>query len=395
MKKNKKKKSKKSTVFFVFEIIILLLLLGGIFLYARVNAGLRNIGSGTSFFSAINQKIKGTESSDPNLDTDNVVVNKEAAVDKVMSGYTNILLIGVDARTPDEYTYSNSDTMIIASINNDNGEVRLLSVYRDTYLNTNPSEDKYTKANDAYMQGSIAQCLSMMNTNLDLSMTDYVVVDFTALATLVDDIGGIEITLTEEEVVHVNNYCQETSSATGMSYDTLPEEAGTYNLNGVQAVSYARIRYTRGYDMKRTQRQRLVIKKIVEKARTQGINAINSVINDVFPLCKTNLSNAMLIKMATQMIGYYQIVDTTGFPFAFKSGSASINSECLVPITLEENVKELHQFLFDDDTYQPSATVKAYSQTMQDLSGFTIADLDTATSSSNIAAAGSEADSVR
>ena len=394
MKKNKKKRKKLHIVLFVFEIIILCLLLCGIFVYAKVNAGFDLIGTATSLFSS--DKEENAESSeDPNLNTDNVIINKEAAVDKVMSGYTNILLIGLDARSAEDFNYSNSDTMIICSINNDNGEVRLVSVYRDTYLNTNPSTDKYTKANDAYMQGSIAQCLSMINTNLDLSITDYVIVDFTALATLVDDIGGIDITLSEEEIVHINNYCKETSSVTGKSYEDLPDEAGTYTLNGVQAVSYARIRYTKGYDMKRTQRQRLVIKKIVEKARSKGISAITSVISDVFPLCKTNISNAMLIKMARQMIAYYQIVDTSGFPFEYKSGSSSINSECLVPITLETNVDELHEFLFDDEDYIPSSTVLQYSQEMQDLSGFTIDDLDSASSSSDIAAAGSESDTIR
>ena len=389
--KKKKRRKKRKIGFFIFEVIILILLLGGLFVYAKVNDGFRNIGSGT-LFSSVNSN---SNSSDPNQNTDNVVINEEAAVDKVMSGYTNILLVGIDARSANDFNYSNSDTMIVCSINNNNGEVRLVSIYRDTLLNTNPSTDNYTKANDAYMQGSITQCLSMINTNLDLSITQYMVVDFTALSTLVDDIGGIDITLSEEETVHVNNYCKETSQVTGKSYEDLPKEAGTYTLNGVQAVSYSRIRYTKGYDMKRTQRQRLVIKKIVEKARSQGLSAISSVINDVFPLCKTNISNSMLIKMATQMIGYYQIVDTTGFPFYYKSGSSSINSECLVPITLETNVTELHEFLFDDSTYLPSSTVKSYSQTMEDLSGFTIADLDTATSSSNIAAAGSESDSIR
>ncbi|MDO4479212.1 MAG: LCP family protein [Lachnospiraceae bacterium] len=417
MSRNNKKKRRKgrfSILIFIIEMLVLLVLFSGVFVYAKVNDGLRQMGSvsrnnqfvvtndATPSSSAgsdtkeVNSKPVITEvEEDPNLNTDNVIINEEAAVNKVMSGYTNILLLGIDARSESEYNYSNSDTMIICSINNDNGEVRLASIYRDTLLNTNPANPKYNKANDAYCQGSIAQCLSMINTNLDLSITQYMIVNFDALSTLVDDLDGIEITLSEQEIGHLNNYCQETSKVTGKSYEPLPQVAGTYNLNGVQAVSYSRIRYTNGYDMKRTQRQRLVIKKITEKARTKGLAAVDDVIADVFPLCKTNISNSMLIKMAAQMIGYYAIVDTTGFPFTFKSGSSGVNPECLVPVTLCHNVQELHAFLFNENDYQPSQTVMEYDAVMQEKSGFTEADIATATSSSDVPAAASEADTIR
>lgn len=376
-----KKKKRRRIILFSIEIAVIAILAIGVFVYAKVNSGLRNIGSASS--------------DDPNQNTDNVIVNEEAAVDKVMSGYTNILLVGIDAREEDDPDYCNSDTMVIMSINNSNGEVRLLSVYRDTYLNVDPSGTQFEKANAAYCYGSITQCLSMINANLDLSITDYVIVDFNALSTLVDDVGGIDIDLSEQEIVHLNNYCQETSEVTGKSYEELPEVAGTYTLNGVQAVSYARIRYTAGEDMKRAQRQRLVIMKIVDKARASGLSGVNAIINDVFPLCKTNISNAMLIKMAAQMISYYAIVDTSGFPFEFREESPYINEEYMVPVTLEQNVIELHQFLFNDDEYTPSETVKNYSQIIIDDSGFDESDRDGAIDSGNIEAAASEADNVR
>ena len=376
-----KKKKRRRIILFSIEIAVIAILAIGVFVYAKVNSGLRNIGSASS--------------DDPNQNTDNVIVNEEAAVDKVMSGYTNILLVGIDAREEDDPDYCNSDTMVIMSINNSNGEVRLLSVYRDTYLNVDPSGTQFEKANAAYCYGSITQCLSMINANLDLSITDYVIVDFNALSTLVDDVGGIDIELSEQEIVHLNNYCQETSEVTGKSYEELPEVAGTYTLNGVQAVSYARIRYTAGEDMKRAQRQRLVIMKIVDKARASGLSGVNAIINDVFPLCKTNISNAMLIKMAAQMISYYAIVDTSGFPFEFREESQYINEEYMVPVTLEQNVIELHQFLFSDDDYTPSETVKNYSQIIIDDSGFDESDRDGAIDSGNIEAAASEADNIR
>ncbi|MBQ0059660.1 MAG: LCP family protein [Lachnospiraceae bacterium] len=381
-KKRKKKNRRKGRVaLFILEILILFVLVGGIFVYAKVNEGLR--------------KMDTVDTEDPNQNIDNVQINEEVAVDKVMSGYTNILLLGIDARGEDDPDYCNSDTMIICSINNDNGEIKMVSVYRDTFLNVDPDEWNFQKANAAYCLGSITQCLSMMNRNLDLNLTDYMIMDFTAVATMVDDVGGIDIDLTENEIVFMNDYCVETSEATGMPYTPIPQVAGTYTLNGVQAVSYSRIRYTEGHDLKRTQRQRLVIQKIVNKARSQGLDAINRIIDDVFPLCKTNLSNAMIIKMAAQMFGYYDIVNTCGFPSAMLTESPYVNPEYFVPVTLEQNVRELHEFLFGQTDYEPSETVKSYSQYIIDESGFDASYHDLAVGATEIPPAGSEADAVK
>ena len=380
-RKKKKNRRKKRIVLFVMELLILACLAVGVFVFAKVNAGLRN--------------FQQLDTADENQNMDNVQMNEGVAVDKVMSGYTNILLLGLDHREDESFDYCNSDTMMICSINNDNGEVRLVSVYRDTYLNINPETYDFQKANAAYCWGSAAQCISMINKNLDLNITDYVAVDFKALAVLVDDIGGIDVTLTELEIGHLNNYCVETSRVTGMPYEELPQIAGTYTLNGVQAVAYARIRYGGGNDQKRTQRQRLVIEKIVSKARQGGIGAVTNIINDVFPYCKTSLSNAMIVKMATQMIGAYDIVNTTGFPSAFLGDSPYINSEYLVPVTLEQNVRDLHTFLFNDASYEPSDTVKEYSQYIIDSSGYNMDYYNQAVEASQIPASGSEADIVK
>ena len=185
-RKKKKNRRKKRIVLFVMELLILACLAVGVFVFAKVNAGLRN--------------FQQLDTADENQNMDNVQMNEGVAVDKVMSGYTNILLLGLDHREDESFDYCNSDTMMICSINNDNGEVRLVSVYRDTYLNINPETYDFQKANAAYCWGSAAQCISMINKNLDLNITDYVAVDFKALAVLVDDIGGIDVTLTELEI---------------------------------------------------------------------------------------------------------------------------------------------------------------------------------------------------
>lgn len=349
----KKKKQRGNIVLFIVEIIILVILVGLIYVYAQINNGFRTMaGDG---------------------DLDNILINENVANNESLSGYTNVALVGIDTRY-NNINEGNSDTMLVASINNDTGAVRMISLYRDTYLNIDPENDewKFNKCNSAYAFGGIEQFLSMLNGNLDLNITEYVIVDFSAVATLVDDLDGIDILLTEEEIIHLNNYCVETAEVTGMDYEPLQYERGQevteYHLNGVQAVAYARIRYTVGDDLKRTQRQRLVIEKIVDKAKIKGITSISKIINDVFPLIKTSFSSAQLTKMAAQMFNY-NIEKTSGFPF--ETLPCQIGSlDAIVPVTLKDNVQELHYYLFDEENYEVSYEVAAYSQEIEDTSGF-------------------------
>ncbi len=349
----KKKKQRGNLVLFIVEIIILVILVGLIYVYAQINNGFRTMA--------------GDE------DLDNILINENVANNESLSGYTNVALVGIDTRY-NNINEGNSDTMLVASINNDTGAVRMISLYRDTYLNIDPENDewKFNKCNSAYAFGGIEQFLSMLNGNLDLNITEYVIVDFSAVATLVDDLDGIDILLTEEEIIHLNNYCVETAEVTGMDYEPLQYERGQevkeYHLNGVQAVAYARIRYTVGDDLKRTQRQRLVIEKIVDKAKIKGITSISKIINDVFPLIKTSFSSAQLTKMAAQMFNY-NIEKTSGFPF--ETLPCQIGSlDAIVPVTLKDNVQELHYYLFDEENYEVSYEVAAYSQEIEDTSGF-------------------------
>ena len=288
-------KSKKGAKrLFAVEMIVLAVLIAGIFFFAKIRDSFDNFYS-ARIENAEGYDVQGTGAAP----TPKIEINAQVAENEKLFGYRNIALIGIDARSSN-MDYSNSDTMMIASINNDTRGVRLLSVYRDTCLNV--GEQGYRKANAAYAYGSNNQLLTMMNKNLDLAMTDYVVVNMDAVAELVDCLGGIQITMLADEVLHMNNYCVETAEITGRTYERIePEVSGTYNLNGVQAVAYSRIRYTVGNDFKRTQRQRLVIVKIVEKIQKQGIASFQKIADRVFPLIKTNLSKAELVKLGSQV----------------------------------------------------------------------------------------------
>lgn len=340
-------------ILFGIEIFILLILIGGVFIYAKLG------------------KMNFTD-----LDFSKIGVNTGVSDNNVMKGYTTIGLIGLDGRDGELKSGARSDTMIIASINNDTKKVKLVSVYRDTYLRIGEDSEgngQYDKANAAYKKGGPEQFLSMLNTNLDLNVTDFVSVDFQAVAEAVELLGGIDVELKEEEVVHLNNYCVETSKVTGMDYTPLEEKAGVHHLNGVQAVSYARIRYTSGNDFRRAARQREVIYKIVEKAKNSDIATLSKILDKVFPKVYTSFIKAEILQMGMSMMSY-DIEDQTGFPFDHLYGErvkdAMGGLDVVLPVTLESNAIKLHEFLYPEDSYTPSDEVKAYSQRIVDKSGF-------------------------
>lgn len=347
-----RRRRRRRRMLFAFEIIILMILIGGLFIFAKMD------------------KMNFTE-----IDLSNVLVNEEVQNNEVMQGYTTIALVGIDNRESG-LQYGNSDTMIIASINNDTKKVKLVSVYRDTYLRVDEDDDGngiYRKANDAYNRGSGKQLINMLNTNLDLNVQYFVTVDFSAVATVVDLLGGIDMELSEEEIVHLNNYCVETSEVTGLDYEKLDEVAGTYHLNGVQAVAYARIRKTSGWDMRRAARQREIIYKIVEKAKNSDLATLNNIVDEVFPMIYTSLSKVDILKMGMSMLSY-DIEDQAGFPHDHLIGAeveeAMDGYDCLIPVTLESNVIWLHEFLYPEDAYVPSEAVRAYSDRIIEISGF-------------------------
>ncbi len=305
----------------------------------------------------------------PKVEQDQIEVNESLQESTVatMKGYTTIALFGLDTREAGQLGSGNrSDTIIIASINNDTKEVKLVSVYRDTYLNL--TNGKYNKCNAAYSAGGPAQAISMLNTNLDLDIEYYVSVDFAALTKTVDLMGGIEIDVDDTEIEHLNNYIVETSKVTGVETKPLTT-TGLQTLDGVQATSYCRIRYTAGDDFKRTERQREVIMQLVSKAKTLDISKINDIIDAVFPLVATNYTNDELVAMAPQLLTY-DIVDTTGFPFDKANATVKGKGSCVVPVNLEENVKQLHEYLFGNADYQPSNEVTEISAKINSDTGY-------------------------
>lgn len=285
--------------------------------------------------------------------------------EEINEGYTTLALFGVDARGKNLDKGTRTDSIIICSINNETGEVRLCSVYRDTLLNVagpdkNPS---YQKCNAAYAYDGPAGALNMLNTNLDLYITRFITIGFQGVMSTVDAVGGVDINLTSSEIKYLNDYqasMYSTETNTVITDNYVPvTEAGLQTLSGYQALAYCRIRYTAGSDFKRTERQRDVVSQIVIKARKMDPVKITKICNDVFPLVATNLDlNEDIIPMATEA-NKYEIVASTGFPFddRITTGLLGPKGDCVIPVDLESNVIELHEYLYPDEEYTPSETV--------------------------------------
>ena len=354
-------KSKTKKILFAVEIIVLLLFIGGLYVYGQLNSKL----------DKINQPV---------LDDSKIKVNQEVqdsidSQESTLTGYTTYALFGIDHR--DKNTAlggENSDTIIIASVNNDTKDVKLVSVYRDTLLNL--GNDTYSKANAAYAYGEAEQAITMLNTNLDLNISEYATVNFNALTTIIDDLGGLDMDMSYAEIVHMNNYCVETSEETGKDYTPIelpdrPDDIEAvqyhYHLNGVQATSYCRIRYTASLDMGRTERQRRVIQMIVSKAKSAGLGKIFKIMDDVFPMVTTSMTKDEILQLLPTLIGY-SVDDTTGFPIILSS-SLMLREVLLYRQLWRANVIELHKFLYGDEAYTPSATVKANSEKILEIVG--------------------------
>ncbi|MBR3772069.1 MAG: LCP family protein, partial [Clostridium sp.] len=184
--------------------------------------------------------------------------------DPNMKDYTNLVVYGVDSRANELDKNTRSDSIIIVSINKKTKDIKLSSVFRDTFVNI---EDRgYTKINHAYSYGGPSLSINTLNRNLDMNIKDFVTVNFSALSNVIDLLGGIELDIQENELKYVNAYTRDVAKINGTDFTYL-KSAGKQTVTGVQATGYCRVRYTKGGDFRRAERQRTVMKAVFEKAK--------------------------------------------------------------------------------------------------------------------------------
>lgn len=291
-------------------------------------------------------------------------LNVSDVIEQNLHGYRNVAIYGVDSRDSSLGKGNRSDCIIIASINNSTKEIKLISVYRDTYVNIEGyGLDKITHA---YSYGGPELALKTLNENLDLNITEFVTVNFDALADAINSIGGVDINIEENEIQYLNNYLAETSKVTGLETKKVTN-TGLQTLDGVQAVAYSRIRYTEGGDYKRTERMRTVIEAMFDKLKTKSLGEINNLVDQLLPEVYTNLEPNEIIALAPTIL-QYSISDSIGWPYNVKG--ITTDRWYGVPVTLEENVKQLHEEAFGEENYTPSETVQEISDRIIERTGY-------------------------
>ena len=283
----------------------------------------------------------------------NVVVNDDTAEMPKESTYRTIALFGLDSTIGELTKNTRSDTIMVASINNDTKEVRIMSVYRDTYLNL--GNDTYNKCNTAYAKGGALQAISMLNMNLDLDITDFVAVGFKGVMDTVNAIGGVWIDVDSAELEHINNY--QISIAENLKTDYTPVTKSGYQLlDGLQATAYCRIRHTAGNDFKRTERQREVLQAILDEAKELDVATITKLADNVFSDFYTSVDLEEIVTLLSDL-GSYTLIDEGGFPSEEYRTGATIGGnvgDSVICTDLEAAVVDLHERFFGEENYKVS-----------------------------------------
>lgn len=326
----KKKKSKLKIIFFL-ELLLIIILVPVIYLYIQL------------------EKIPTAD-----IDEDNIILNEIDNSD--LKNYRNIVIFGVDSRANDLKKNTRSDSIIVVSINKLTKEVKLASLYRDTYVSI--EGHGYTKLNHAYSYGGPELALSTINTNFDLNATEFVTVNFSALTNVIDLLGGITLDIEENELKYVNAYARDVAKINKTTYHKITS-AGPQLVDGTQATGYARVRNTSGGDYRRAERQRAIIEQIFKKAKSSNITTLISIMNEMIPQVYTSLDTVEVLNYGKDVL-FYTVGEQTGFPIDKTSKKINGTSYVLAD-TLESNVIKLHQFLFETTDYVPTEVVKARS----------------------------------
>lgn len=351
-RKNGNKKKKKKIIIGVLIALIVLVLgfAGAVYAYIQHNFGKMNGQNEFDLKDVLNENIS------------------LEMRDKMEKGYWTVAVFGLDSRDSSTGKGNQSDVIMIVNLNRETGEIKLVSVFRDTYLNVS-DKNTYNKINAAYALGGPEQAVKALNKNLDLNITHYVAFNWKAVATAINILGGVDIDISKSEFYYINAFITETVKGTGIGSVQL-KSAGVNHLDGVQAVAYGRLRLMDS-DYARTERQRLIIQKAFEKAKKADFATLNSLVGNMSAMCATNINVNDLLPMVKNITKYH-LGDSMGFPAARGEQKIKIgknNAACVIPQTLVSNVTSLHNFLYAEENYTPSSTVQTISSKIASATG--------------------------
>lgn len=252
-----------------------------------------------------------------------------------------VLLIGSDRR--DGSWNGNSDVMILASLNRNKKTISFISFMRDTGVNV-PNVG-YGKLNCSFAKGGAKLLQSTLESNFQISIDNYIATDFVSMADIIDLFGGIDLDITDAEIPVINGYINEMAKLRGFD----PSEyqlsaAGTLHLNGLQAVGYMRDRYVGSNDFQRTERQRIVLQKLLEKLKNMNALEILKLGSSMTSLSIqhnfTAEQIAGLTALALECRNYTVVMDRIPYDGLYTS-----NGENLDPVW-PETIEKLHATIY-------------------------------------------------
>lgn len=267
----------------------------------------------------------------------------------------NIALFGIDTRKKDSFV-GRSDSIMILSINTTDNKIKLISVLRDSFVPIDGEErSEFNKINSAYAMGGPELAIRTLNNIFNLDISEYATVNFYGMADIIDAMGGIDVEVTENEVYLINGGVMEQCKYLGLDPEPYKiSSSGTQHLNGIQAVSYSRIRYVANAqgttnDYGRTDRQRYVLsqlfKKVSSRSKTEYINLIKA----VSPCCETSLSYTEILSLAVDVLLDSPTFEESRVPFTdytMKSPQTSAGSIVYYDLNFAANI--IHAFIYED-----------------------------------------------
>ena len=326
---SKKKKSKLKKVLLCIGLVVILIISGGLgyiyFTLSKVNKNvIDNSDKGVGITNEVKQKI--AEIKDPPI---------------------NIALFGLDRRSKNEN--GNSDTIMVVTIDKEHKKIKLTSIMRDSRVPV-PGHG-LNKINSAYQYGGPQLAIKTINQDFGLAIKDYVSVDFFDMDKIINELGGVEINVKQDEIKYINSYQVETASIEKVTPVSVTR-AGLQNLNGLQAVGYSRIRYI-GNDQQRTERQRTVLTALLNKVMNGGVASYPSTANKLLPLFETNLSMTDIISLGVNTLnsGTKNIVQLR-FPLDSELTTPTINNISYVVYDVDVVKKQLFDYIYNDITPQ-------------------------------------------
>ncbi|WP_373598490.1 LCP family protein [Paraclostridium bifermentans] len=267
---------------------------------------------------------------------------------KEEKGITNILLVGIDARNLHEK--ARSDSMMILTVDNKHKSLKLTSLARDTYVNI-PGHGM-EKLTHAYAYGGVNLLIETIESNFELDIQNYAIVNFFSFMDIVDTLGGVSVDVQKNELSELRKYTQECYDLnTNPNKGDLKfvESTGYQKLNGYQTLAYARIRYNDSA-MERDHRQREIMQGLATGLQNLPVTKYPELVDTILPYVKTNMKPTEIIKLGASVlsIGNFDIKQLE-FPIAEYSTGGIVGSDgWVLQFDASKNLPILHDFIFNN-----------------------------------------------